>query len=120
MYKIIFYKDANGQSEVNNYIQELRKNINKDNKIKLKKIMAYLKMLENNGLSLGKPYIKHINDEIWELRPLRNRILFALLEKEKFIILTYFIKKTQKTPRREIDRAKRYLQEYRNRRDLYE
>lgn len=82
--------------------------------------MAYLKMLENNGLSLGKPYIKHIKEEIWELRPLKNRILFATLENDKFIILTYFIKKTQKTPRREIEKAKRYLKEYRNRRDLYE
>lgn len=120
MYKIVFYKDKNGQSEVNNYIQELKHNVNKDNRIKLKKIMAYLKMLESKGLALGKPYIKHIKEEIWELRPIKDRILFAFLENDKFIILTQFMKKTQKTPKREIDRAIRYLQEYQKRRDLYE
>ena len=119
MYKVVFYQDKNGQSEVNSYIQELKNNVNKDSKIKLGKIMAYLKMLESSGLALGKPYIKHIKGEIWELRPIKDRILFAYLEKDKFIILTYFIKKTQKTPKREIERAKRYLQEYQNRRNLY-
>lgn len=115
MYQIIFYQNSKGESEVNNYLQQLRKNKNKSNQIKLNKIIAYLRILELNGLNLGEPYIKHINREIWELRPLRDRILFAAYENNKFILLTQFMKKTNKTPVREIERAKKFLDDFKNR-----
>ena len=76
-------------------------------------------MLKINGLNLGEPYIKHIDNEIWELRPLRDRILFASWSNNKFILLSVFVKKTQKTPKREIERAKDLLRDYK-RRDDYE
>ena len=69
-------------------------------------------MLSQRGLSIGEPYIKHIDKEIWELRPLRDRILFASLYNNKFVLLSVFIKKTKKTPKREIEKAKRLLEEY--------
>lgn len=71
-----------------------------------------MRMLEERGLTLGEPYIKHIDGDIWELRPLRDRILFATWENNKFIILNQFIKTTQKTPKREIEKAKRLLEVY--------
>lgn len=122
MYQIKFYLDNNGRSEVIEYLQQLRKQKNnKDAKIKLSKITAYIDLLEENGLLLGQPYIKHLEDDIWELRPLRDRILFAYLTNNTFILLSQFIKQTQKTPRREIERAKRYLKDYRQRGcDIYE
>lgn len=76
-------------------------------------------MLKINGLNLGEPYIKHIENEIWELRPLRDRILFASWSNNKFILLSVFMKQTQKTPRREIEKAKELLKDYK-RRDKYE
>ena len=60
---------------------------------------------------------KHIEGSIWELRPLRNRFLYAYYEEGIFVVLHYFIKKTQKTPRRELERAKRNLEIYRSRRE---
>jgi len=63
----------------------------------------------------GMPYVKHIEGELWELRPLSDRILFAAWEGECFIVLHHFVKKSQKTPRREIDQAKRNLSDYRER-----
>ncbi len=77
MYNIEIYEDKNGNSEVKEYLQKLGSNNNKNNRIKLNKINLYINMLSEYGLSLGEPYIKHINGEIWELRPIRNRILFA-------------------------------------------
>lgn len=71
-----------------------------------------MRMLEEKGLEIGEPYIKHINGNIWELRPLRDRILFATWENNKFIILNQFVKKTQKTPKKEIEKAKRLLKNY--------
>ena len=116
MYQIIFYTDKNGISEVNNYIQQLRaKSNNKDERIKLNKITAYINQLSKRGLTIGEPYIKHLEDDIWELRTLRDRILFACWSNNKFIILSQFMKKTQKTPAREIEKAKRLLEDYKKR-----
>ncbi len=71
-----------------------------------------MRMLKEQGLSLGTPYIKHLDNDIWELRPLRDRILFAYWDNNKFIILSQFVKRTQKTPKREIEKAKSYLEDY--------
>ena len=68
-------------------------------------------MLSKDGLSLSEPYIKKIDKEIWELRPLGDIILFASLY-NKFILLSVFMKKTQKTPKREIRKAKKFLEDY--------
>ncbi|MBR3186480.1 MAG: type II toxin-antitoxin system RelE/ParE family toxin [Lachnospiraceae bacterium] len=49
------------------------------------------------------------NGEIWELRPLRNRILFAAWVNDSFVLLSHFMKKTQKTPKREIEKRSAYM-----------
>ena len=116
IYTIEFYEDKNGKSEIIDYIEKLRsKEENKDAKIKLAKITAYIDQLSNKGLQLGLPYIKHINEEIWELRPLRDRILFASWHNNKFILLNIFMKQTQKTPQKEIEKSKRLLEDYKKR-----
>lgn len=117
MYDIIIYEDKNGKSEIQEYIQQLSKKNDKDNKIKYSKIIAYVKMLQQNGLNIGEPYIKHLDKEIWELRPLRDRILFASWCNNKFVLLSIFMKQTQKTPQREIEKAKRLLEDYKKRSD---
>lgn len=93
-------------------MQKLSKKKDKDSKIKLNKITAYINMLSLNGLRLGEPYIKHLDNDIWELRPLRDRILFAYWDNNRFILLSIFMKQTQKTPQREIDKAKRNLEDF--------
>lgn len=112
MYDVEIYETENGKSEVKEYIKELQNKTNKDKKIKFQKIIAYIRMLQEQGLSLGEPYIKHLDEEIWELRPLRNRILFASCIDNKFVLLSIFMKQTQKTPKKEIEKAKRYLEDY--------
>lgn len=118
MYKIEIYEDKNGQSPIKEYIKSLKENYSKDNKIKLKKIISYIRMLEQRGVSIGKPYVKHIEGEIWELRPLRDRILFAYCDNNEIILLSIFMKQTQKTPRKEIKRAKKLLDDYMKRSGL--
>lgn len=108
MYKVHFYKDANGKQPVVEYLLELARGNDKDSRVKLNKIRDYVKALSTYGLSLGEPYIKHLDGDIWELRPLRDRILFvAWQESGGFVLLHQFMKKTQKTPTREIEKAKR-------------
>ncbi len=115
-YDIEFYEDKDGYSEVYEYINELNKN-NKDSRIKLKKVSMYIELLSKYGLTLTEPYIKKISENIWELRPLRDRILFASWYNNKFVLLSLFMKQTQKTPKSEIERAQKLLEDYKNRSD---
>lgn len=115
MYDIEIYETINGRSEVKEYIKSLQDKKSKDKKIKFEKVVAYIRILKEYGLSLGMPYIKHIDEEIWELRPLRDRILFAYLDTNKIVLLSIFMKKTQKIPKGEIEKAKRYLADYKKR-----
>jgi len=115
LYEIHFYRDKNKKEPVKEYIIELANKKDKDSRIKLNKIMEYVKALSEYGTQIGEPYIKHLDGEIWELRPLRDRILFAAWNGNGFVLLHIFIKQTQKTPQREIERAKRNLADHQER-----
>ena len=115
MYEIIFYHNESGYEPVSAYIDELSQKQDKDSRIKHDKIISYLDILSEYGTRAGEPYIKHLDGEIWELRPLRDRILFAAWINNSFVILHHFMKKTQKTPQSEIDKAKRELEDFRKR-----
>ena len=115
MYEIEIYEYSNGKSEIEKYFKELNKSRNKIHRIKLKKIRMYINLLAEYGLELNEPYIKKIDKEIWELRPLKDRILFASIYNNKFILLSYFVKKTRKTPKSEIEKAKKLLKDYKKR-----
>lgn len=118
MYKLKFYRDRKGKQPVVEYIRVLAKHNDKDSRIKLDKILDYFEILEECGTRAGEPYMKHLEGEIWELRPLRDRILFAAWTGESFVILHHFMKKTQKTPRAEIEKAKKELAEIRESEEL--
>lgn len=117
MYTIDFYEDERGISEVKDFIKELREKskTNKDAKINFNKVVAYIDILEEMGTRVGEPVTKHLDGEIWELRPLSNRILYAYYDNDTFVLLHHFLKKTQKTPKREIDKAKREIEDYKRR-----
>ena len=115
MYEIYFYEDKNGNSPVFDYIQALSQRTDKDSRINHNKINDYIQTLSEYGKAAGEPYVKHIEGDIWEIRPVRGRIFFASWEEDGFILLHHFVKKTQKTPQREIDQAKRNLADMRER-----
>ena len=117
MYDIEFYDDEHGYSDVEEFIKELREKsaTSKDARINFNKVVAYLDILEEMGTRIGEPVTKHLDGEIWELRPLANRILYAYYKDNKFLLLHHFKKKSQKTPPREIEKAKRELEDYKRR-----
>lgn len=118
MYEIYFYKDKNGKEPILEYIKSLKSKNDKDSRIKLNKINDYIETLHQYGTQAGEPYIKHLDGDIWELRPLRDRILFAAWLNGSFILLHHFMKKTQKTPKREINKAKKELADLQERGDI--
>ena len=115
MYKIHFYRDKSGKEPVIEYMKGLASKKDKDSRIKLNKINDYIEALSVYGTVIGEPYMKHLNGDIWELRPLRDRILFVAWDNDGFILLHQFMKKTRKTPAREIEKAKRELADLKER-----
>jgi len=51
---------------------------------------------------------------------LQDRFFFFCFKGDKFVLLHHFVKKTQKTPAREIEQAKRNLKDFIERIDDYE
>ena len=84
MYEIIVYKDKRGKSEINEYLEKLRSKDDKNSKVNFEKIVSCVRSLKTEGINLGSPYVKYLRDDIWELRPIRNRILFAYYKDNKF------------------------------------
>lgn len=115
MYEIYFYRDRNGKSPVLEYLRELVSKNDKDSRIKANKINDYIGILGQYGTQAGEPYIKHLDGDIWELSPLRDRVLFAAWRGDGFLLLSHFMKQTQKTPPRELEKAKSNLNDYRER-----
>ena len=112
MYNFYIYKDSNGNEPIRDYLDSLSKKTDKDSRIKKNKIFDYLETLTQHGTRAGLPYVKHLVGDIWELRPLRDRILFASVVGKQFVLLHIFVKSTQKTPAREIEKAKANLADY--------
>lgn len=109
MFEVEFYEKANGDIPVENFLNSLD--------IKMRnKILMILNVLQEKGNQLREPYSKHLEDGIFEVRgKIGNdilRVLYFFYYNEKIILTNGFIKKTQKTPKKEIDLAKKYRKEY--------
>ena len=78
MYEIEFYRDETGRSPIVEYLDELkvRAATSKNERINREKILTYIAALAEYGTKIGKPMVKHLEGDIWELRPLANRIFF--------------------------------------------
>jgi phage-related protein len=77
-------------------------------------------LLEEFGIDLPYPHTRKIEGEpykdLWELRIKFasdiSRIFYFIHTKNKFVLLHGFIKKTDKTPVNELEKAKKYLIDY--------
>jgi phage-related protein len=112
MYKIAFYETPTGEKPTKDYIVRLASRTDKSSRIKANKIQLYLQVLSEHGVAVGEPYVKHLLDKIWELRPIKDRFTFFKWQAEGYVILHHFIKKTAKTPKREIDQSCRNMIDY--------
>jgi phage-related protein len=58
---------------------------------------------------VGEPHVKHLTGKLWEMRMSGRdgiaRALYQAASGRRVVVLRVFIKKTPKTPRREIDLA---------------
>ena len=114
MFDVKYYEDKNGKSDIRDYIEDLERKAatSKDARVNFRIYQRYLDDLTEKGTKIGAPTVKHINGDIWELRPKNNRIFFFYWKDNKFVLLHYFIKKTKKTPPREIIKAQNKLKDF--------
>jgi phage-related protein len=73
-------------------------------------------LIEIGGLEkVHEPYVKHIEDKIWEMRMSGKdgiaRSFYVTAHQRRVVVLRTFIKKTQKTPSRELSLAKKRAKE---------
>lgn len=102
-FQVLFYEKENGECPVEEFLSGLD--------IKMwAKMVGMLQILEEKGNLLREPYSKHLEDGIFEIRcELGNRmirVMYFFFYEGKIILTNGFIKKTQKTPRLEINLAK--------------
>ena len=85
---------------------------NKDARIQFRQLTLYIELLQNNGTNMSENITKHIDEDIWELRPGNNRVFYFFAAENTFVLLHHFRKQTQKTPSREIEKAKSERDDY--------
>lgn len=108
-YQVIFYKKENGSEPAKEFLLDL------DVKMRAKMIRT-IELLQNNGPDLREPYSKSLGDQIFELRAKVDsdisRVLYFFVIGKKIVLTNGFVKKTQKTPPAEMEKAKRYRNDY--------
>ena len=108
-FEIIFYEKEDGTMPAQDFLDSL------DDKMRAKMILT-VDMLKNKGNRLREPYSKPLDDGIMELRAVVgtniSRVLYFFVVGQKVILTNGFIKKTQKTPKKEITLAKKYREDY--------
>ena len=109
-YSIIYYEKEGGDCPVREFMQQF-------NPLREKPVIyARLALLEEHDPQLKRPYADLLRDKIYELRfKISNkqvRILYFFAPNKKIIITNAFIKKTDKVPENEIERAIRYRHDY--------
>ena len=69
-----------------------------------------VEMIQGYGLErMREPHVKHLQGPLWEMRMKGkdgiSRAIYVTARSRRVVVVRVFVKKTQKTPRREIDLA---------------
>ena len=119
MYGIEFYETEDGKCLIWDFLEALRLKAptNKDARIQHKQASLYIELLQQNGTHMNAEITKHLDDGIWELRPGNNRVFYFFYQNDTYVLLHQFRKKSQKTPKREIEKAKTERNDYLRRKE---
>jgi phage-related protein len=113
-FEVIFYDKPDGTEPVKDFLLSLEPKMRA-------KMLRTISMLQTNGTDLREPLSKPLGDGIFELRAKVgsdiSRTLYFFFYGRRVILTNGFIKKTQKTPRSEIETAKKYRTEYLGRKE---
>jgi phage-related protein len=84
-----------------------------DMQARLRKIVE---LIQGYGLErVHEPHVKHLEGPLWEMRMKGkdgiSRVVYVTAKGHRLVVVRVFVKKTQKTPRREIEIALQRAQE---------
>lgn len=113
---IEYYQKENGEIPVENFLLSLNPKLRA-------KAYSDIMLLKRLGINIRTPYSSPLQGDkykgLFELRTKFSsditRIFYFLFDKNKFILLNGFVKKTNKTPERELKRAVKYKKDYERR-----
>ncbi len=81
----------------------------------LARFLRYAERMESYGPDLGMPHTRAMGKGLFELRLKAEegiaRVLYCTVVGRKIVLLHQFVKKTDKTPRRELDLALKRMKE---------
>lgn len=108
-FTVVFYETADGKKPVEDFLDSL------DTKMRAK-VVGHMEILEEKGTFLREPLSAPLQDGIFELRSKLGsnivRSLYFFYYGGEIVITNGFVKKTRKTPRREIQKAKVRRKDY--------
>jgi phage-related protein len=115
VWNIILYEKADGTKPVKEFLDKLPEKHHA-------KALRDIDVLEKYGTALTEPHVKHIKGKLWELRIKSasdiSRVFYFVHIGKNIVLLHGFVKKTQKTPNKEIETANNYLADYQRRNEL--
>ena len=113
-YEIVFYEKENGRIPVRDFLDSLPAH-------QRAKCLRDLEVLSEKGAELRPPASKHLRNGIFELRiPTSGeqaRVFYFFYQNGSIVLTNGFLKKTQKTPPQELNRAIRYKNDWERRRN---
>ncbi len=108
-FQVEFYDMESGRIPTQEFLDSLEPKMNA-------KMVGLMEILEEKGYSLREPYSAPLEDGIFELRAVQgsniSRALYFFYIEGRIIFTHGFIKKTQKTPRAQIELAKKYRADF--------
>ena len=114
--EVLYFEDARGRQPAKEFIDGL------DQKMRAK-VFGRLLLLEEYGEQLSMPFARHLEDGIFELRTPQGsnitRLLYFFFMGNRAVVTNGFVKKTQRTPRKEIEKAKNYREIWRSHNDQF-
>ena len=114
MFQIEFYETEQGIQPAKDFLLSL------DTKMRAKMVNT-ISILQDNGYELREPYSKYLSEGIFELRARVGsditRVLYFFYVDSRIVLTNGFIKKTNKTPIKEIEKAKKYRADYLRRKE---
>ncbi len=108
MYDVVFYRTNSGNEPALDWFRGLEP--------EERRIVGFDLRVLQLGFPMGMPLCKSLGDGLWELRstlPRRIARVILLIDGHRFVSLHGFIKKTQKTPKEELNLARTRQATYR-------
>lgn len=108
-WSIVFYIEEDGESPVRDFLESLEAKTQA-------RFLWSIEQLRVRNVQAREPLVRHLEGKLWELREESRtnifRLLYFFFSGRRIVFLHGFQKKTQKTPRRELETAQKRKQRF--------